>query len=108
MQKFPLQSVEPANVIRTGDRPLERLDDLHAAAAARARWWFLVGSAWILGRGWAGTGHSRPIGSNSYVQKCAKRRKRRDGPTRDSRTAKTRPRGDLSAFANSGHHACLS
>src|ERR1700730_5759091 len=88
MQKFPLQSVLPANVIRTGDRPLERLDDLHAAAAARARWWFLVGSAWILGRGWAGTGHSRPIGSNSYVRfgqqrKCAKRRKRRDGPQPD-------------------------
>jgi hypothetical protein len=45
--EFPLQSVEPADVIRTGERSIKRLDDHHAAAATRARWWFLVGSAWI-------------------------------------------------------------
>jgi hypothetical protein len=44
---IPLQSVEPADVIRTGERSIEGFDDLHAAAAPRARW-FLVGGAQIL------------------------------------------------------------
>jgi hypothetical protein len=44
---IPLQSVELADVIGTGERSIESFDDLHAAAAPRARW-FLVGGAQIL------------------------------------------------------------
>src|ERR1700681_4681716 len=41
-----LQGVEPADVIRPGERCIEGFNDLHATAAAGARWWLLVGGAW--------------------------------------------------------------
>src|ERR1700681_4289727 len=40
-----LQGAEPADVIRPGQRSIEGFNDLHATAAARARWWFVVGGA---------------------------------------------------------------
>ena len=43
-----LQGVEPADVIRPRARPIEGFNDLHAAAAARARGWFVVGGAWVV------------------------------------------------------------
>jgi hypothetical protein len=43
-----LQGVEPADVIRPGQRSIKGFNDLHAAAAARARGWFVVGGAWVV------------------------------------------------------------
>src|ERR1700730_16339844 len=42
-----LQGVEPADVIRPGERPIEGFNDLHATAAARAGRWVVVGGAWV-------------------------------------------------------------
>jgi hypothetical protein len=43
-----LQGVEPADVVRPGQRSIEGFNDPHAAAAARARRWFVAGSAWVV------------------------------------------------------------
>src|ERR1700692_3047300 len=43
-----LQGVEPADVIRPGERSIEGFNDLHATAAARARGWLVVGGAWVV------------------------------------------------------------
>jgi hypothetical protein len=43
-----LQGVEPADVIRPGERSIKGFNDFHAAAAARARGWFVVGGAWVV------------------------------------------------------------
>ena len=46
-QNSCLQGVEPADVIRPGERPIEGFKNFHAAATARARRWFVVGGAWV-------------------------------------------------------------
>src|ERR1700681_2074901 len=43
-----LQGVEPADVIRPGERSIKGFNDLHAPAAARARGWLVVGGAWVV------------------------------------------------------------
>src|ERR1700674_1462650 len=41
-----LQGVEPAHVIRPGEQSIKGFNNPHAAAAARARGWFVLGGAW--------------------------------------------------------------
>src|ERR1700694_1274640 len=43
-----LQGVEPADVIRPGERSIKGFNDLHATAAAGARWWLVGGGAWVV------------------------------------------------------------
>jgi hypothetical protein len=47
MQDSLLQSVEPADAIRPRERPVEGFKHFHAAAAARARPWLMVGGSWV-------------------------------------------------------------
>jgi hypothetical protein len=47
MQNLMLQSVQPADIIRRGERPIEGFKHFHGTTAARARGWFVVGGAWV-------------------------------------------------------------
>jgi hypothetical protein len=67
-----LQSVEPADVIRPGERSLESFNDLHPPAAARARGRFVFGGASILDIIIAVTRRRRP---GRHIKQTATERK---------------------------------